>query len=139
MNWNDAAAQMESIVSPIFDTMRFRLRPMGPVGVDVNAKPIEDLNRAALEFAGFMDLGPSKDEIPRHLSGDPNVRGTSVSYDGVITALTNAWPVRARKGDQVIVIVGNEQIAAGSEWAIAAHESDGSPREAFYVNRWKKG
>lgn len=136
MDWQAAEAAMDAIVSDVFDTFVLRLKPMSR-GVDVNAKPMEDLTRDGFEFRGSIDLGPSQDAIPRHLPADPSVRGTMVSYDAVMTALTDGWPCQARKGDRVIVVTGQGMITAGGEWEIMASENDGTPRQAFYLNRRK--
>lgn len=125
-------------VSDTFDIFQLRLKPMAR-GADVNARAMEDIGRAGFAFRGFIDLGPSQDAIPRHLPADPGVRGSSVSYDAVLTALTSGWPCQARKGDRVIVVAApvSSLVEAGSEWEIMAGENDGTPRQAFYLNRRK--
>lgn len=134
VDWDRAAAVTRGKVSAVFDTISLRLVPMSR-GTNVNARATEDFERDPFDFMGFFDLGPSQDAIPRHLPSDPGVRGTMVSYDAVMTALTAAWPSEVRKGDIVTVITGRGDIATGSRWEIMADETDGTPRRAFYLNR----
>lgn len=136
VDWDRAARIARGKVSDVFDTFSCRMIPM-TTGFDVNSAASADGSRAAFDFRCLMDLGPSQDAIPRHLAADPGVRGTMVSYDAVMTALSGAWPWQPRKGDRVRVLADKGLFAAGSEWEFAAGEEDGSERRAYYLNRVK--
>lgn len=136
MDWDRAAAMTRGRVSAVFDTFSCRMVPMS-AGFDLNRKPAPDPGRAAFDFMGLMELGPSQAAIPRHLPADPGVRGTMVSYDAILTALTGAWPWRPEKGDRVRVMAAKGLFAAGGEWEIVAGEEDGSERRAYYLNQVK--
>lgn len=135
MDWTSAATMLDETVAGVFDTMSCRAKPMRSPGMQVNAKPIADTGREEFDFACSMDLGPSQDAIPRHMPGDTGVRGTMVSYDAVLTALTGDWPWQPGKGDRFEVLATSGMFVAGSQWSITAGEEDGTPRRAFYLNR----
>jgi hypothetical protein len=131
IDWNAAAAFTREVTSAVFDTTGCVLKPMTvPAGGrDVNAKPQADTGRAEFEFKALLDLEPSQDSIPRHLSSDPSVEGKIVAYDAVITALVGAWPHLPKRGDRVLI---------GSDlYQIVLDRRDGSERMAFYMNRVK--
>jgi hypothetical protein len=131
MDWEAAAAFTEDAVSTVFDTTACRLLPMiSPHGGrDLNARPVADVGRVEFDFMAMLDLEPSQDSIPRHLSNDPGVNGTMVSYDAVITMLTDPWPYLAKRGDRVLV--------GDVVFQIMLDRQDGSSRRAFYLNRVK--
>jgi hypothetical protein len=135
IDWTSAADQLDAAVAGVFDMISCRTKPMRSPGMQVNAKPIADSGRAEFDFVCSMDLGPSQDAIPRHLPSDTGVRGTMVSYDAVLTALTGDWPWVPGKGDRFEVLITSGMFASGSQWSIIAGEEDGSSRRAFYLNR----
>ncbi|MBB2841460.1 UNVERIFIED_ORG: hypothetical protein GGE64_005243 [Rhizobium etli] len=129
MNWTAAIAAAEKRCAEVFDVTPLRLQPRKG-GVSVNHPSQDDPDRLAFDFVGTIDLEPPADRMPRHMPSDPGVRGGTVAYDAVLTALTTAWPYRPQRGDLVI-----ETAAGGAVWRIAASEKDGSARPAWYLVR----
>lgn len=120
---------LEEKTAEIFDVTPLRLQPRVG-GVSVNHPAQDDPGRAPFDFLGTIDLEPPVDRLPRHLSADPGVRGGTVAYDAVLTALVTDWPYRPQRGDLVI-----ETATGGTTWRIAASEKDGSSRPAWYLVR----
>lgn len=132
IDWTAAKAMTLATTASIFDKTLCRMLPMvAPAdGRDLNASLAPDAGRAEFEFLATLDLEPSQDSIPRHLSLDPGVDAKIVAYDAVITAMTDAWPWLPRRRDRALII--------GSDlFEIVLDRRDGSPRMAFYVNKVK--
>jgi hypothetical protein len=119
------------VTSATFDTTLCRMKPMvAPAGGrDLNAAPVPDESRAEFDFYALLDLEPSQDSIPRHLTIDPGTDGKMVAYDAVITAMTDAWPYLPSRGDRVAI--------GGDTYKIMLDRRDGSARMAFYLNQVK--
>jgi hypothetical protein len=131
IDWTAAKAMTLATTASVFDKTLCRMLPMvAPAdGRDLNASLAPDAGRAEFEFLATLDLEPSQDSIPRHLSLDPGVDAKIVAYDAVITAMTDAWPWLPRRRDRVRI---------GSDlYEIALDRRDGSPRMAFYMNKVK--
>ena len=129
MDWDTAAAFTERAVAAVFDTVACQMVPMTLPhgGRDGNARPVADGAREGFGFLATLDLEPSQDSIPRHLTADPGVNGMQVAYDAVVTALVTGWPWLPRRGDRIGV--------GAVLYEIKLERVDGSPRRAFYVNR----
>lgn len=128
IDWNAAKARTLATTAAVFDKTLCRMIPMvSPLGGrDLNAAPVPDAGRAEFEFLALLDLEPSQDSIPRHLTLDPGTDGKMVAYDACITAMTDAWPYLPERGDRVAI--------GPDTYKIMLDRRDGSPRMAFYMN-----
>ncbi|MDB5582828.1 MAG: hypothetical protein JWR80_8004 [Bradyrhizobium sp.] len=135
IDWEMAAAFTRTTTAAVFDTTLCRMKPMAmPLGGrDVNGKPVADSGRVEFEFLGMLDLEPSQDSIPRHMSPDPGVDGKMVAYDACITAMTDQWLYLPKRGDRIEV----PNALPGAVLEIKLDRRDGSPRMAFFLNRVK--
>jgi hypothetical protein len=131
IDWIAAKGFTLAATASVFDTVPCRLKPMvAPAGGrDLNAAPVADASRAEFDFLAMLDLEPSQDSIPRHLTADPQTDGKMAAYDAVITAMTDAWSYLPERGDRVAI--GDDL------YQVVLDRRDGSPRMAFYLNRAK--
>ncbi len=131
IDWNAAAALTYASTSAMFDVTACTMKPMASPagGRDVNARPVVDEGRAEFGFLAKLDLEPSQDSIPRHLTADPGSDGKMVAYDACIGALVDAWPYLPKRGDRVLI---------GTDlYQIVLDRRDGSQRMAFFLNKVK--
>jgi hypothetical protein len=131
IDWTAAKARTLAMTASVFDRALCRMLPMvAPAGGrDLNAAPVPDAGRSEFDFLATLDLEPSQDSIPRHLSVDPAIDAKIVAYDAVITAMTDTWPYLPKRRDRVSI--------GADLYEIVLDRRDGSPRMAFYINRVK--
>lgn len=126
MDWDSAAAAMDTSVAAVFDKVAVTFEPKTK-GFDVNAaRASEDPNRAPFTRLCSVEREPATMPVSSRPAGDPGVPRDPIQYDAVITAHVAGWPYLPVRGDHAVV--------GSMRYVIAAVRSDAG-RPAFLVNK----
>jgi hypothetical protein len=128
MDWNSAAAVLESAAAATFDRLAVTIQPRKE-GVSVNQPRLADPSRAPFDALVTIETNPPSMTSGSRYGADPSLRAMPVTFEAVMTANVALWPYVPGLCDRV------REALSGKSWDIANLDRDGTDRAVFYLNR----
>lgn len=128
MDWDEAAAVLDTVVAATFDRAACTCIPMRD-GLSSNHDRVEDEARDRFDFLASFERSPDAVVTSDRRPLDPGAPAQSIRHEIVMTASIAEWPYRPRRGDMII--------HGGQSYHLADYSDDRSGRPAFYLDRAK--